>query len=248
MPSRKSPAARVAYWVSDRLRDVFERGTLLGKLVDVKQGLATADNDRFLRRWHEVDHGKCAYDAESRDAAAQSGKKWFPYNKGGEFRRWFGNNEYLVNWEDDGKDIFAFKPRSAVRNPDFYFQPSVTWSFVSSSYFGVRYSKPGAVFDVGGSSVFPPEQDHLWITGFLCSKQVFEFMKVMNPTLNFQVGNVAALPVLRKSVQSRQSEIENGVTALIESARIDWDAYERSWDFQSLPEVDPIRCTTWQQE
>ena len=229
------PGSPIAYWVSDRLREVFARGTLLGKLVDVKQGLATADNDRFLRRWYEVDRGKCAYDAESRDAAAQSGKKWFPYNKGGEFRRWFGNNEYLVNWEDDGKDIFAFKPRSAVRNPDFYFQPSVTWSFVSSSYFGVRYSKTGAVFDVGGSSVFPPEQDHLWITGFLCSKQVFEFMKIMNPTLNFQVGNVAALPVLRKTVQSRQSEIENGVTALIESARVDWDAYERSWDFQSLP-------------
>ena len=229
------PGSPVAYWVTERLREVFERGTLLGKLVDAKQGLATADNDRFLRRWHEVDQAKCAYDAESREAAAQSGKKWFPYNKGGEFRKWFGNNEYLVNWEADGKDIFAFKPRSVIRNPDFYFQPSVTWSFVSSSYFGVRYSKPGAVFDVGGSSIFPPEQDHLWITGLLCSKQVFEFMKVMNPTLNFQVGNVATLPVLRKLVQSRQSEIENGVTALIESARIDWDAYERSWDFQSLP-------------
>ncbi len=231
----KIPGSPVAYWVTERLREVFERGTLLGKLVDAKQGLATADNDRFLRRWHEVDQAKCAYDAESRDAAAQSGKKWFPYNKGGEFRKWFGNNEYLVNWEADGKDIFAFKPRSVIRNPHFYFQPSVTWSFVSSSYFGVRYSKPGAVFDVGGSSIFPPEQDHLWITGLLCSKQVFEFMKVMNPTLNFQVGNVATLPVLRKLVQSRQSEIENGVTALIESARIDWDAYERSWDFQSLP-------------
>ena len=238
---KKIPGSPVAYWVSDRLRAVFDRGTLLGKLVDAKQGLATADNDRFLRRWHEVDQAKCAYDAESRDAAAQSGKKWFPYNKGGEFRKWFGNNEYLVNWEDDGCAIRDFgterggRPRSRAQNTEYYFRPSVTWSFVSSSYFGVRYSKSGAIFDVGGSSAFPPERDYLWITGFLCSKQVFEFMKVMNPTLNFQVGNVAALPVLRKSVQSRKSKIENGVTALIESARIDWDAYERSWDFQSLP-------------
>ena len=232
---KKIPGSPVAYWVSDQLREVFARGTLLGKVVDARVGLQTGDNDRFLRRWHEVDHGKSAFGAESRDAAAQSGKKWFPYNKGGEFRRWFGNNEYLVNWEADGKDIFAFKPRSVIRNPDYYFQPSVTWSFVSSSYFGVRYSRPGAVFDVGGSSAFPLKRDYLWITGFLCSKQVFEFMKVMNPTLNFQVGNVAALPVLRKSVQSQQSEIENGVTTLIEFARIDWDAYERSWDFQSLP-------------
>ena len=108
---KKIPGSPVAYWVSDRLRGVFERGTLLGKLVDAKVGLQTGDNDRFLRRWHEVDHGKCAYDAESRDAAAQSGKKWFPYNKGGEFRRWVGNNEYLVNWEADGQDIFAISGR-----------------------------------------------------------------------------------------------------------------------------------------
>ena len=238
---KKIPGSPVAYWVSDQLREVFARGTLLGKVVDARVGLQTGDNDRFLRRWHEVDHGKCAFGAESRDAAAQSGKKWFPYNKGGEFRRWFGNNEYLVNWEDDGCAIRAFgterggRPRSRAQNIEYYFQPSVTWSFVSSSYFGVRYSRPGAVFDVGGSSAFPLKRDYLWITGFLCSKQVFEFMKVMNPTLNFQVGNVAALPVLRKSVQSQQSEIENGVTTLIEFARIDWDAYERSWDFQSLP-------------
>ena len=231
---RKIPGSPVAYWVSERLREVFERGTLLGKLVDARQGLATADNDQFLRRWHEVDQEKCGYGFASRVAAAESGKKWFPYNKGGEFRRWFGNNEYLVNWGDDGKDIFAFRPRSVIRNLDYYFQPSLTWSFVSSSYFGVRYSEAGAIFDVGGSSAFPHERDYLWVIGFLCSKQVFEFMKVMNPTLNFQVGNVAALPVIIQSVQSRQSEIEKVGGALIESARTDWNAYERSWDFQSL--------------
>ena len=93
--------------------------------------------------------------------AAESGKKWFPYNKGGEFRRWFGNNEYLVNWERDGHVIRTFgtenggRARSRAQNTEFYFQPSVTWSFVSSSYFGVRYSEAGAIFDVGGSSAFP---------------------------------------------------------------------------------------------
>ena len=232
---KKIPGGPVAYWLSERLREVFERGTLLGKLVDARQGLATADNDQFLRRWHEVDQKKCGYGFASRVAAAESGKKWFPYNKGGEFRKWFGNNEYLVNWGDDGKDISAFRPRSVIRNPGYYFQRSVTWSFVSSSYFGVRYSEAGAIFDVGGSSAFPHELDYLWVTGFLCSKQVFEFMKVMNPTLNFQVGNVATLPVIKQSVQSRQSEIENVAGALIGSARTDWNAYERSWDFQSLP-------------
>ena len=207
---KKIPGSPVAYWVSERMRDVFEEGTLLGKLVDARQGLQTADNDQFLRRWHEVDHGKCSYGSESRDAAAQSGKKWFPYNKGGEFRKWYGNQDYLVDWENDGRAIRAFgtenggRARSVLRNTEFYFLPSVTWSFVSSSYFGVRYSDAGAVFDVGGSSAFsfPSERDHLWVTGFLCSKQVYEFMRVMNPTLNFQVGNVAALPVLRHPVHN----------------------------------------------
>ena len=124
---KKIPGSPVAYWVSERVREVFEEGTLLGKLVDAKQGLATADNDQFLRRWHEVDQGKCSYHSKSRDAAAQSGKKWFPYNKGGEFRKWYGNQEYLVNWEHDGRAIRAFgtenggRARSVLRNTEFYF-------------------------------------------------------------------------------------------------------------------------------
>ena len=105
---KKIPGSPVAYWLSERLREVFERGTLLGKLVDSRVGLQTGDNDQFLRRWHEVDREKCGYGFASRVAAAESGKKWFPYNKGGEFRRWFGNNEYLVNWERDGHVIRTF--------------------------------------------------------------------------------------------------------------------------------------------
>ena len=238
---KKIPGSPVAYWVSASFRRIFEKGTLLGALIDVRQGLATANNDQFLRHWHEVDFRKCGFDLESRDIASKSGKKWFPYNKGGEFRKWYGNQEYVVNWEDDGREIRAFgtedgrRPRSVIRNSDFYFLSSVTWSRMSSSYFGVRYSDAGAIFDVGGSSAFPPERDQLWVTGFLCSKQVYEFMRVMNPTLTFQVGNVAALPVLKSSLQSRQSEIDKVVCALIGSSRIDWNAYERSWNFQALP-------------
>ena len=112
---KKIPGSPVAYWVSERMRQVFEEGTLLGKLVDARVGLQTGDNDQFLRRWHEVDHGKCSYGSESRDAAAQSGKKWFPYNKGGEFRKWYGNQDYLVNWENDGRAIRAFGTENGGR-------------------------------------------------------------------------------------------------------------------------------------
>ena len=237
----KIPGYPVAYWVSDNFRGVFKRGTRLGNLVEVKQGLATGKNDQFLRRWYEVDQTKCGYGMKSRDAAFKSGKKWFPYNKGGEFRKWYGNLEHVVNWEDDGREIKAFgtqdggRQRSRPQNVEFYFRPSATWSFVSSSYFGVRYADAGSIFDVGGSSAFALSQDQLWVTGYLCSKQVFEFMKIMNPTLNFQVGNVASLPILELSVRSRQSEIENVVSSLINLARADWNAFENAWDFQANP-------------
>ncbi len=133
---KKIPGSPVAYWVSERVREVFEEGTLLGKLVDAKQGLATTDNDQFLRRWHEVDQGKCSYDSKSRDAAVQSGKKWFPHNKGGMFRKWYGNQDYLVNWENDGREIkqnivkkypyLKGNPGFVAKNPGYYFQESLT--------------------------------------------------------------------------------------------------------------------------
>ena len=238
---KKIPGSPVAYWVSQRTREVFEESKQLGVYAPVRQGLATADNDQFMRSWPEVSLGKCGYGLNSRNEAEASGKKWFPYNKGGEFRKWFGNNEYLVNWENDGRAVRAFgtenggRARSRAQNTEYYFSPSATWSFISSSYFGVRYSDTGAVFDVGGSSAFPSERDHYWVTGFLCSKQVFGFMKVMNPTLNFQVGNVASLPVMKHQLDRCESDITSVVTVLVELARCDWDAYERSWDFQSLP-------------
>ena len=143
---KKIPGSPVAYWLSERVREVFEEGTLLGKLVDARVGLQTGDNDQFLRRWHEVDHGKCSYDSKSRDAAAQSGKKWFPYNKGGAFRKWYGNQDYLVNWENDGRAIRAFgtenggRARSVLRNTQFYFLGSASWSKITSG--GVSASVP----------------------------------------------------------------------------------------------------------
>ncbi len=235
------PGSPVAFWVSNNVRKAFKKGEKLGEQIPIRQGLATADNDRFMRFWAEVSLDKCGYGLPSRGEAVRSSRKWFPYNKGGGFRKCFGNNEFLVNWEADGREIRDFgteaggRARSRAQNTESYFFPSVTWSFISSSYFGVRYSDAGAIFDIGGSSGFPSESDQLWVTGFLCSKQVFGFMKVMNPTLNFQVGNVAALPVLRQEILNRKSEIENKIRALIETGRADWNAYERSWDFQSLP-------------
>ena len=233
---KKIPGSPVAYWVSDQLREVFARGTLLGKVVDARVGLQTGDNDRFLRRWHEVDHAKSAFGAESRDAAAQSGKKWFPYNKGGEFRRWFGNNEYLVNWEADGKDIFAFKPRSVIRNPDYYFQPSLTWSDVTSGPPSFRVKDCGSIHDVSGMSAFSFRGvGRRLLAGYCNSPIVLAIARATNPTLHFQIGDFVNIPFIKAIGETIGPNVIKNVARLICTTGVDWDAYERSGDFQFLP-------------
>ena len=191
--------------MSERVRKVFEEGTLLGKLVDAKQGLATANNNQFLRRWHEVDQGKCSYDSNSRDAAAQSGKKWFPYNKGGKFRKWYGNQEYLVNWEHDGRAIRAFgtenggRPRSRAQNTEFYFQESLTWSDVTSGPPSFRLNDSGGIHDVKGMSAFSFRGvERLLLAGYCNTLIVRAIVRATNPTLSFQIGNFVNIPFLAR--------------------------------------------------
>ena len=238
----KIPGSPVAYWVSDEIRACYARGQPLKDVAPAKLGMRTGDNEKWLRLWHEVSSAKMALSASNRDDAKSSGGKWFPYNKGGEFRRWYGNNDFLILWENDGRAVKEETLRKypqlswnnlgwKITNESDFFKPSLTWSFVSSSYFGVRASLGGALFDVGGSSAFPVRERYYHVAGFLCSKLASEFMKLSNPTLNFQVINVNGLPW--NEVHSDQ--IEPVVKSLIEISKSDWDSNEYSWDFQSLP-------------
>lgn len=238
---KKIPGSPVAYWVSKRMREIFERGIPFGNIAEPRQGLATSDNKRFLRFWPEVSLGKVAFGIETREEAKNSHKKWFPYNKGGEYRKWFGNNDFLINWENDGKELLGFaaelygSPTRTIKNIPFYFKKCITWSFVSSSYFGVRYSDKGFIFDVGGSSAFCPEEQIFVYSGFLCSSLAFKFMQALNPTLNFQSGNVAILPVLEERVAEIKSKVDAIVQNAIRLTREDWDYFETSWNFERLP-------------
>lgn len=236
----KIPGSPLAYWASERLRDVFGQAERLETIAPAKQGLATADNARFLRRWHEVEFSRIGFDMASRQQAMQSGRRWFPYNKGGEFRKWYGNNDYVVNWESDGAAIRQFADddgyiRSRAQNTEYYFHASATWSFVSVSFFGARYSPRGFIFDVGGSSAFPPEESLPVVVGFLCSSLAFEFLKTLNPTVNFQVGNIASLPFAQSLLEPRREKIVCTVNEIIGLSKDDWDSFETSWDFQALP-------------
>lgn len=246
----KIPGSPVAYWVSDRVRTIFMNSMPISKLAEPRQGLATADNDRFLRLWHEVPFSHVGFGFANRDEAISSGCKWFPYNKGGEYKKWYGNNEYIVNWFNDGEEIRNHfgnngELRSRPQNTNYYFRRSITWTASSSSFFGVRHSDQGFLFDIKGSSCFAEANDHHVILGLLASKQVSYFLSFLNPTIEFQTGNIASIPVATDQLRGTPvgAKVESIVASAIQLSREDWDSFETSWDFQKLPVLQSTAVT-----
>ena len=241
------PGSPIAYWASDRVREIFRENPKLGEIAQPRQGLATADNDRFLRLWHEVSVSRIGFDLASREEAMQSGCKWFPLNKGGEFRKWYGNQDYVVNWENDGEEIRNFtdggsKVKSRPQNLDYYFREGITWTDISSSKFGVRYSPAGFISDHKGSCVFPPASYTWYLTGYLCSSVCEEFISYLNPTISLQVGNIASLPVVTVDMRRKMS-IDQLVRTCVQISRDDWDSFETSWNFRVHPLLAPSGAT-----
>ena len=230
---KKIPGSPVAYWASAPLLSAFDRSVMLGAIAAGKHGMSTGNNGKFVRLWFEIDFDKLGISCSTREVARSSKKKWFPYNKGGSYRKWYGNHEFVVDYENDGRKMIsgaADGSNTGFRHDgrDSYFLPSVSWSFISSSHFGVRYYPQGFVFDVAGSSLFPAAEKINSVMGFMCSNVAPLIMKLLNPTLNFQVGNVVSLPY----IEAADSEL---VSRAIEISKNDWDRYEVSWDFNCLP-------------
>ena len=226
----------ISYWASENLIRCFEQGTRMDEIVEPKQGLATADNDRFLRYWWEVDINRIKFDAASRDEALESGKKWFPYNKGGSYRRWYGNYDYVVNWENDGQEIRNFvddkgKQRSRPQNTDYYFQEAITWSDITSGAFSLRYRSAGSIHDVKGMSAFSMDRDLLFQILALLNTKLGDFIfKMLNPSLSLQIGNFQTFPVIFGS---------DGINMLISTSKqcvslaiADWESSETDWNFK----------------
>ena len=226
------PEVPIAYWISEKLRQSF-LNQRLDDFAPCRQGIATGNNDKFLRLWHEIDLNRLAIGFTDAEQAKMSRKKWFTYNKGGNFRKWYGNNDYVINWHNNGQELKAYKPKSIIRNEKFFFRSSLTWTFVSSAFFGIRYSPPGSLFDVGGSSVFPPNGYEFETLGFLVSRVATEQLSTLNPTLNFQVGNISNLGLIDLTTLSK--EIKLIVKQAVEISEADWNAYETSLDFTRLP-------------
>lgn len=225
------PGRPIVYWASQEMLDAFAEGTPLGEIAPAKQGLATADNERFLRQWFEVSADRSYMRARDREDAKASGARWFPYNKGGQFRRWWGNQDYVVNWEGDGSELWDFRPRSVIRNPDCYFRPCVSWSNVSSGDVSFRFFDSSSLFGHKGSAVFSESpSDILKYLSFLNSAVVGTLAEYIAPTVMLEVGQVKSLPWIESD-----SFDPAGVERLIDIFRSDWDARETSWDFARPP-------------
>ena len=238
----KIPGSPVAYWASEKVVRVFSTAPRLIQVFETRNGMSTTNNELFLKLWHEVSRSKIGiadYDAKS---AAKSGKKWFPYNKGGEYRRWYGNRNYLVNWENDGEYLKSYVSRrygsysKEIRSENRYFFESVTWSGVGASKSGFRFSPKGVIFDSGANGLFTPShRELLYVLGLLNSSLVDSLLQLINPTINTGSGTVGNFPTIMDA--SSEGDVVERVKNCIGVSKNDWDSYETSWDFKRNPLV-----------
>ncbi|HCN8096882.1 TPA: BREX-1 system adenine-specific DNA-methyltransferase PglX, partial [Escherichia coli] len=231
---KKIPGSPIAYWVNEAIRDNFAKMIPLESIAPARQGLGTGNNAQFVRFWFEVSNKKIHNSARNKNEAYSSGCKWFPYTKGGGFKKWYGNDLDIVNWENDGAEIrLALKGMNPniPRSEEHYFKKGITWGLITSSEFSARYADYGAVFDVGGSKAMPSSENLLPILGLLNTKVTSFLLKTINPTLNFQVGDMKRLPILDLEKMSCNND---DISRAIDIAKTDWNGQEIAKGFKKL--------------
>lgn len=240
---KEIPGSPLAYWANKNLLDAF-KGKTIKDYGFAGIGMRTGDNNRFLRMWHEVSKESMVTGCKSRQEQVQSGLKWVPYNKGGIFRKWYGNNTYVVNWENDGYEIKENTKLNypdlgdnlgwKISNEDYYYKKGITWSGVTSGNFSCRYYEEGFIFDSGANGLFAyDEGDRLYLAGLLNSAVGNYILKILNPTINTGSGTLNQVPTIMDS--SQKNIISKLVDQSIKLSNLDWDSFETSWDFEELP-------------
>ena len=232
------PGSPIAYWVGAKTLNILGASKKLGDIADARMGLATGNNAKYVRQWSEVSTGNIGFLISSRDFAKKSGLRWFPYCKGGQFRKWFGNNEHIVDWLKDGEELQTTLHPAGARiwahnfNLDHIFEDSLTWSDITSGRLSVRYNSHGFLFDGSGTcAFFKSEEEKLATLGFLNTQFANDFSNVLNPTLHFQTGDFRSMPYREELLRS---SFICGVKELISKAKRDWDSFEISWGFTNL--------------
>lgn len=241
---KQIPGTPIAYWASDALVESFTKGKRLDAIATPRQGLATSDNGRFLRKWWEVVPSNTSRDCSGRPEAKQSGSRWFPIIRGGSYRKWWGDYDEVVNWFDDGREMkeailskytYLSTPDFVIKNQNDYFKPAVSWSKISSSLASFRFAPRGMLFEVAGACLFAEPNELRYIQAF-CNCSIAEIdLAFMSPTLNFEVGQIGQLPIIQDEAA------EPTVCSLVEESRsiskADYDSFETSWDFKRNPLV-----------
>lgn len=215
------PSSCFNYWISNSMINIFRNGKAISNIFEVKKGADTSDNDRFLRMWFEIDKNDFS--------ELTSTYNWVPYSKGGEFRRWYGNKEYVVYWANNGYDLKHSKAN--LRSPQMYFKDTITWSAISSGLSSFRYNDALGLFDSAGSSMEPQNEIFYYVLAMMNSKVATVILKNLNPTLNYGAGTVGTFPM----IYSNNSFIEilsNDNTAI---SKQDRDSFEISWEFKKHP-------------
>jgi type II restriction/modification system DNA methylase subunit YeeA len=227
------PSSPLAYWASSQLLSAFASDVNIDRLSPPRIGMMTTDNSRFLRRWSEVDFRKIGFGFKDIEQAVKSETKWFPYNKGGGFRKWAGNYELVVNWKSGGAEIKA-AGMTSFRGKDFYFREGITWSDVSTADFCCRHTPEGFIFDIKGTSSFPTVDDRGLVACIMNSKVGAYILKLLNPTMSYQSGDVRRIPIVEQLLQMR-SHFNATYSRLIQISLDDWNGIETSWQYQLSP-------------
>jgi len=249
----KMPGYPISYWASEHTADLFANGTKLGDIIDARIGMVSGDNARFLRFWNEIDFNKIEFNARPNNDSAKL--KWYPLQKGGDFRHWYGNLQYVINWDNEGYEIkndnfMGTRVRSHNYNGTQQFKEGITWNSITSSKFSCRYSPLGFTYDAAGPLCEVKDRKNLYIVlGMLTSKVADYYFSLINPTMNFPSGYLESLPF----VDTDRTEIDRMVEECILASKADWDASEMSWDFKKSPLVRPVRLIAdafkqWEEE
>lgn len=239
----KIPGSPISYWVGKSIYNMFD-GFLLKDRADFRSGMSTTDNERFLRFWYEVSFNHVYLISTSLEEAKDTCCKWFPYNKGGNFRRWYGNNELLVNWFNDGEEIkywVTHNPKDPkttswsrrIFATDRFFQKGITWTSITTGLFSCRCYGVGFIFDSGANGCFVNDDEDYYLVAAYCNSKVFsEILKIINPTINNGPGTIGKMPM---PITQDNNMIGRLTKENITASKSDWDSFETSWDFKKHP-------------
>lgn len=229
----KIPGAPVAYWVSEKIHKIFEREKKICDFAEPRHGMSTGNNELCLKLWHEIAYVNIFFDANSLEEFDKHKCKYAPYKKGGEYRLWYGNNDYVIAYNPESREKMQKLSGYRSSSTEFFFKPSINWSDVSSSYFGTRMSPRGFAFDGRGASMFCKDEYRLYLLALLASVITSAILNILNPTLTYNIENVSNIPVILSC--ENKKKVEEKAQACYRVSKKDWDSFETSWDFKKHP-------------